>query len=69
MALLTRDECRHHLGLRGVHANAYGGRVAMNSFTQVLHLAEATAEYYNVVGIDEVGHMDVSSNLNPWVIL
>ncbi len=27
------------------------------------------AEYYDVVGIGEVWHMDVGSNLNPWVIL
>ncbi len=33
------------------------------------HLAVATAECCNVVGIGEVGHMDVGSNLNPWVIL
>ncbi len=43
--------------------------MAINSFKQAVHLAVATAEYYNVVGIGEVGHMDVSSNLNPWVIL
>ncbi len=38
----------------------YGG-VAINSFKQVLHLAEAAAAYHDVVTI--------SSNLNPWVIL
>ncbi len=69
LALLTRDECWHHLGLRGVNAHAYCGGVAINSFKQVLHLAVAAAEYYDGVGIGEVGHMDVSSNLNPWVVL
>ncbi len=39
------------------------------SLKQALHLAVATAEYYDVAGIREVGHMDVSSKLNPWVIL
>ncbi len=41
----------------------------INSFKQALHLTVATAEYNGVVGIGEIGHMDVSSNLNPWVIL
>ncbi len=45
------------------------GGVVMNSFKQALHLAVATAEYNDVVGIGEVRHMDVSSNLNTWVIL
>ncbi len=40
-----------------------------SSFKRALHLAVAAAEDYDVVGIGEVGHMDVSSNLNPWVIL
>ncbi len=40
--------------------------MAINIFKHALHLAVAAAEY--VVGIGEVGHMDVSSNLNPWVI-
>ncbi len=39
--------------------------VAITSFKQAFHLAVATAEYYDVVGIAEVGHMDVNSNLNP----
>ncbi len=43
--------------------------MAINGFKQALNLAVATAEDYDVVGIGEVGHMDVSSNLNPWVIL
>ncbi len=43
--------------------------MAINSFKQALPLAVATAEYFDVVGIGEVGHMDVGSNLNPWVIL
>ncbi len=34
-----------------------------------LHLAIAAAEYYDVVGIGEVGRTGVSPNLNPWVIL
>ncbi len=42
----------------------YCGGVAINIFKRALHLAVATAEYYDVVGIDEVGHMDGSSNLN-----
>ncbi len=43
--------------------------MAINSFKQTLHRVVAAAEDYDVVGIGEVGHMDVSSNLNPWVIL
>ncbi len=43
--------------------------VAINSFKQALHLAVAAAEYYEIVGIGEIRHMGVSSNLNPWVIL
>ncbi len=39
------------------------------SFKQALHLVVATAEYYDVAGIGEAGHTDVSYNLNPWVIL
>ncbi len=68
-ALLTRGECWHHLDRRGVNAHAYCGVVAINSVTNVLHLAVAAADYYDVVGIDEVGHLDVSSNLKPWVVL
>ncbi len=52
----------------GVNAHAYCGGVAINSIKQALQLAVAAAEYYNVLGIGEVRHMDVSSNLNPWVI-
>ncbi len=43
--------------------------MAIYSFKQALHLAVSAAEYNHVVGIGEVGHMDVGSNLNPWVIL
>ncbi len=49
--------------------HSYCGSVAINSIKQALHLAVGAAEYYDVVGIGEVRHMDVSSNLNPWVIL
>ncbi len=49
--------------------HAYCGGVAINSFKQALQLAVAAAEDYDVVGICEVRHMDLSSNLNPWVIL
>ncbi len=41
--------------------------MVVDSFKLALHLEEATAEDHDVVGIDEVGHMKVSSNLNPWV--
>ncbi len=40
----------------------------VNSFKQALHLSVATAEDHDVVSVGEVGHMDVGSNLNPWVI-
>ncbi len=43
--------------------------MAINSFQQSLHLPVATAEYNDVIGMDEVGHMDVGYNLNPWVTL
>ncbi len=50
-------------------SHAYCGGVAISSIKQALHLAvaaaAAAAEDYDV-GIGEVGHMDVSSNLNPW---
>ncbi len=54
---------------RGVNAHAYCGGVAINSFKQALHFAVVPAEHHDVVSIGEVGHMDVDSNLNPWVIL
>ncbi len=43
--------------------------MAINSFKQALHLTIAATEYYDVVGIGEVGLMDVCSNVNPCVIL
>ncbi len=59
MALLVRDECLHHLGVRGVsaHANYYGA--ATKSFMQALYLSVAAAKEHDVVGKGEVGHMDV----------
>ncbi len=39
------------------------GGVAINSFKQALHMAESTAEYHDVIGIGEVGHMEVGSHL------
>ncbi len=69
LALLTRDECWHHLGLRGVNAHTDCGGVAINSYKQALHLNVATADYYDVFGIGEVRHLDVGSNQNPWLIL
>ncbi len=41
----------------------------INSFKLALHLAVAAAEYNDVVGIVEIGLMDVGSNLDLWVIL
>ncbi len=41
----------------------------VNSFKQALHLAIPAAKYYDVDGIGEAGHMNVSSNLNLWVFL
>ncbi len=38
-------------------AHAHCGGVVINNFKQALHLAVATAEYNDVVGIGEVGHM------------
>ncbi len=49
--------------------HAHCGGVAINSFKQALHLAVVTAEYNKVIGIGEVGHMDVGSNRTPSVIL
>ncbi len=43
--------------------------MAVNSFKQVLHLPVTAAQDYDTVGIDEVGHMAVGSNLNPWAAL
>ncbi len=43
--------------------------VAINSFKQALYLAVATAQDYANVGIDEVGHTNVGSNVNPWITL
>ncbi len=34
-----------------------------------LHLAVASDEYNDVVGVGEVRHMDVGYNMNSWVIL
>ncbi len=64
-----KDECWHHLGLRGVNAHTKCGDVAVNSFKQALHLSVAYAVNHNVVGSGKVGHMDVGLNRNPWVIL
>ncbi len=43
--------------------------MVVNYFRSAMHLLVATAEYYDVVGIGEVRHMEVDSNLNPGVIL
>ncbi len=43
--------------------------VAINKFKQALHLAVAAAEFHDFVSIGEVGHTDVGSNVNPWVML
>ncbi len=67
--LLTRDEGRHYLGLRGVNVHADCGGVVVNSFKQALHISVATTQGHDVTGIGEVGHMGVGSNLNPWVIM
>ncbi len=70
MALLTRDhQGLHHIGLRGVNVHVNNDSFVVSSFKQALHLSVAIAEDHDVVGIDEVGHMDVGSNLSPWVIL
>ncbi len=39
------------------------GGVAINSFKQTLHLYIATAEYYDVVSVGEVGHMYIGSKI------
>ncbi len=49
MSLLTRDDCWHHIGLRGVNAHTDCGGVAINSFNQVLHHTVATAECHDVL--------------------
>ncbi len=54
-ALLTMGDCWYHIGLRNIIAQVDRGGVPIKSFKQALHLAVATAEYYDVVGIDEVG--------------
>ncbi len=41
------------------------GGVAINIFNQALHFSVATAEDHDVVGIDEIGQMNVGSYLNP----
>ncbi len=43
--------------------------MAVSNFKQALQLSLATAQDRDVVGIGEVGHINVGSNLNPWVIL
>ncbi len=55
------------MALPNAHADC--GGVTINSFKQAVLLAVATAEYYDAVGVGEVGHMGVGSNLNPWVML
>ncbi len=54
---------------RGVNAHTDCGGVTVNSFKKALQLSVAITEDHDVVGIGEVGTMDVGSNLNPWVIL
>ncbi len=54
LALLTRYECRHNRGFRGVNAHADCGGVAVNSFKQTLYLPLAAAQDHDVVGIVEV---------------
>ncbi len=69
LTLSIRDKCFYHLDLRGVNAAADCGGMVINSFKQVLYLSIANTHGHNVVGIGEVGLMDLGSNLNPWVIL
>ncbi len=45
------------------------GDVAVNSFTQTMHLSAAASKDHDVVGIGEVGQLDVGSSVNLWVIL
>ncbi len=39
--------------------------VAVNTFKQALHLFVAAAQNHNVIGIGEVGHINVGSKPNP----
>ncbi len=41
----------------------------VNGFKQTLHLSVVACKDHDVVSIGEIRHMDVGSNLNPWVIL
>ncbi len=50
-----------------MHADS--GGVSVNSFKLASYLSVDTVEYHDVVGIGEVVHVDIGSNLNPWVIL
>ncbi len=38
--------------------------MAINSFKQTVHLYIATAEYYDVVSVGEVGHMYIGSKID-----
>ncbi len=43
--------------------------MAVNSFKHSLYHRVPAAQDHGVVGTGEIGHMDVGSNLNPWVTL
>ncbi len=65
LALLTRDECRHHLGFRNINAHANCCGMVVKS----LHLPEAVTQEHNIAGVSEVRYVDVRTNLTPWVAL
>ncbi len=41
----------------------------VNCFKQVLHPSVVIAHGHDIIGVSEVGHTDVGSNVNPWVTL
>ncbi len=43
--------------------------MVVNCFKYGLHLPVAVTKEHNIVAKSEVRHIDVDSNLNPWVIL
>ncbi len=65
MALLTRDECRHHLGFQNINAHVNCCGMVVKS----LHLPVAVTQERDIVGVTEVKSVDVRTNLTPWVAL
>ncbi len=59
----------YHFGLQRVDTHNHCCGMTTNYFKHFLHLPVVVTQGHDIVGISEVRHLDVSANLNPWVVL